>query len=282
MKQFILLLLSLFVFCSCSEEKKLLNKFVKRFNAKEYDSAAEYVHPRYLPQLTFFIREIRAKCPEASLRVKECEVEKKQGGRSLLKVKIQWENASPVLQCYFGQIGRPLDAGGCFSDSIWVLKDGDAKKLAFNWGITSHPDTGFGIASIKNDGVNSMNIRRRASKASPIVAKMPQKGKILINQATSTDKWYHGFWVDKSGQIRDGYIYRPSLTVTTDDFFRLDGEKAWYPWIAAALLGGLIVFMRKGSYSWIWTFCLSLLFIFTLYQALERLLFNVMLLNLPG
>ena len=106
--------------------------------------------------------------------------------------------------------------------------------------------------------------------------------KILIIQATSTDKWYHGFWVDKSGQIRDGYIYRPSLTVTTDDFFRLDGEKAWYPWIAAALLGGLIVFMRKGSYSWIWTFCLSLLFIFTLYQALERLLFNVMLLNLPG
>lgn len=214
--------------------------------------------------------------------MKECEVEKEQGGRSLLKVKIQWENASPVLQCYFGQIGRPLDAGGCFSDSIWVLKDGDAKKLAFNWGITSHPDTGFGIASIKNDGVNSMNIRRRASKASPIVAKMPQKGKILTNQATSTDKWYHGFWVDKSGQIRDGYIYRPSLTVTTDDFFRLDGEKAWYPWIAAALLGGLIVFMRKGSHSWIWTFCLSLLFIFTLYQALERLLFNVMLLNLPG
>ena len=70
MKQVILLLLSLFVFCSCSEEKKLLNKFVKRFDAKEYDSAAEYVHPRYLPQLTFFIREIRAKCPEASLRVK--------------------------------------------------------------------------------------------------------------------------------------------------------------------------------------------------------------------
>lgn len=52
MKQFILLLLSLFVFCSCSEEKKLLNKFVKRFDAKEYDSAAEYVHPRYLPQLS--------------------------------------------------------------------------------------------------------------------------------------------------------------------------------------------------------------------------------------
>ena len=279
--QFLLLLLSVICLCSCSTEERLLKKFASRLSMKEYDAASLYVSPQDRMQFAFFVREAYSKA-HPKLKVVECRLVESTE-TPYLEAALQWENINPELLDYFNSIGHPTDAKGMQTERFYIMDD----KLLFPWGIPDVKGADMRLYSIaESSRVGSMNIRAKASVKSAKIATMPKGGSIMANGSTRYNKdWLRGYWVEHGGALRSGYIYARSLQPVEYPIY----EPGWLSCRGSFVLliigivfmcgipAGLYLMKDDKVLGWIAVLiCLPIG-----YQALEKLLFNLFLWNLP-
>lgn len=276
---------------SCSQEQRDLKKFEGRLNAGEYACASVYLYDGDLPSFSFFCNEIRKKNPNLLIRQISC-TDGIVDGNSVLFAEFELVNSSKAVRRYFNNIGYELSPDYTFKDTIIIRETNDGKKLSFNWGMKHNDENSYQLAHITGDNVEKLNIRKSPDVQSLVVGKLNRGDDILIDNTGEDAQWVHGYMVNSNGDIVSGYIQNTQLGKTTSSFFSLG------IFDSMTLLGAILVFVLIcvffvfGSSLFAMvssipvagiaiTIVCILLLIYSAYQLLEKILFELFLINLP-
>lgn len=138
-----------------------------------------------------------------------------------------------------------------------------------------------------------MNIRESNSTNSRIVGKLSQGSSILIDEYTEDPSWVRCYGLDYQCRKQEGFIYRPSLSAVSNDFFHLGIFESMSILLAAIIFfvlgvvivyGGAIIdaiFRGGGCVGWILTSAMMIGVLILMYILLEKILFELFLINLP-
>lgn len=282
----ILPVLGLLLLSSCSNAGKdrLYKKFVSRFNAKEYACAAAYINPIDKTKFAFFVNEVMSQSPHAFLDIVESTIDDDE-----MIVTCKWGNADKFIRSYFENIGKPLSENDEFTDTIRFIETPDGECMSFDLGYSDLADANLQVASVSGD-VESMNIRSGASTGHKIIGSL-DKSKDLVVEKSSKD-WAPCFFLDDNAKLVKGYIYTKNMSISESGFFSV----GWFD--SFSLLVALLVFV---------VICVPLIFLssllgsvfesgvggiviggalvvgllYALYQVIEKILFELFIINLP-
>lgn len=281
---FVVVLLSL---CSCSSfnNGRRLKKFVSRFNAEEYACASTYIYPDDRMQLAFFANEVKDKVPNAFIEIEDYEME---GDR--LVAKLQWKNANDFLRNYFANIGKPLSEGDLLVDTLRIMETVDGECFSFDWGCPELNTEKLKLASISEDNVERMNIRSGAGKGFRIIGKLENGENILIED--NGEGWSKCYQVNDESKVQEGYIYTANMSTKDSAFFSLgifDSMSLLVAMIVIVaicvplfLLRGVVeAIMQSGCFGMCAAVLLLLAILYVLYQLVEKILFELFIINLP-
>ena len=289
----IVLCLSLIAFCSCSNDGRLVDKFIKRVNAKELNSASKYIYPDDLEYLHLFDKEVLSSAPNLLLNI----IQKENiivAGQKAVTVKIECINASPFFMNYMRN-NNMLDENNHIVDTIFVKETAKGDKITFSW--TKIRGESLHLASIseaEGQDVSSLNIRSGTSEKSNIIGKLT-KGEIVMldDNYNENASWVRAFKIDKTSNIIQGYIKKsPVLINVSSNFFSLglfDGLGLLVAVIILVVIAFPLVYMgaavesiiRSGIYGILASVALIFALIYVAYQLLENVLFELFLINLP-
>ena len=286
-KFFVVLTLVVLSLCSCTSlnNDRRLKKFVSRFNAEEYACASTYIYPDDRMHLAFFANEVRKKVPNAFIEIEDSET--KDG---YVVAKLKWKNANDFLRNYFANIGKPLSETDVLIDTIWVKETLDGDCFSFDWGS---PDLNTGklrLASITEENVERMNIRAGAGKGSRIIGKLEKGDNILIED--NGKGWSRCYQVNNESKVQAGYIYTANMSIKESAFFSLGIFDSMSLLVALIIIVVICVplFFLRGVVESIMnsgcvgmSACVLLLLglIYVIYQLIEKILFELFIINLP-
>lgn len=273
--------------CSCTSlnNDRRLKKFVSRFNAEEYACASTYIYPDDRMHLAFFANEVRKKVPNAFIEIEDSET--KDG---YVVAKLKWKNANDFLRNYFANIGKTLSETDVLIDTIWVKETLDGDCFSFDWGS---PDLNTGklrMASITEENVERMNIRAGAGKGSRIIGKLEKGDNILIED--NGKGWSRCYQVNNESKVQAGYIYTANMSIKESAFFSLGIFDSMSLLVALIIIVVICVplFFLRGVVESIMnsgcvgmSACVLLLLglIYVIYQLIEKILFELFIINLP-
>jgi len=273
--------------CSCTSlnNDRRLKKFVSRFNAEEYASASTYIYPDDRMQLAFFANEVRKKVPNAFI-----EIERSETKDDYVVASLKWKNANDFLKNYFVYIGKPLDENDVLVDTIKVKETLDGDCFTFDWGIPEINTENLRLASISEENVERMNIRAEARKGSRIIGKLKKGDDILI--ADDGKGWSRCYQINNESKVETGYIYTANMSIKDSAFFSLGIFDSMSLLVALIIIVVICVplFFLRGVVESIMnagcvgmTVCVSLLLvlIYVIYQLIEKILFELFIVNLP-
>lgn len=278
----ILLVLSTFI--SCQQDERMLKKFVSRYNAKEYDASSAYIYNEDLTGLAFFTQEVKSKNKQAFIKLEDYDYNDDVKG---IVVNIKLENANETTRQYFANIGHPLTADGMLTDTIHVYETTDGNKLSFNWGLPHTADNKLMMAEIKgeNDKVQAVNIRKTPD--GKIINELPKGKRILADKASEQGGSYPVYWVNDNGNVEQGFIKAHLLDLTDTPYFSMgffDSIGLLVVLILAVVIL-LPLFLLRALFTnptlaliglGLLIFCL-----YIFYQCVEKLLFEMFIINLP-
>ena len=274
-------------FCSCTgyNNNRRLKKFVSRFNAKEYACASTYIYPDDKMQLAFFANEVREKAPNAFIEIVNSKTE---GDKVVATLK--WKNANTLLRNYFANIGKPLSANDEIVDTLEVRETTDGKCFSFGWGNPALNTEKLKLARISAEDVEHMNIRTGASTNNRIIGKLAKGDDILIEDEGKG--WSCCYRVNDDGTLQKGYIYTVDMSIKDSAFFSLNIFDSMGLLVAIIVI--LVIIVPLYYISSIATglfsipvagpvICVSIILgcLYTLYQLLEKILFELFIINLP-
>lgn len=272
--------------CSCagSENQRLLRKFVGRLNAREYACAGQYLYPNDKMKYAFFVNEVLRECPNAFVTIKDC----KEEGDSLC-VTYKFECADRFLRSYFANIGKPLNDDDELTDCMKVCLGRDGKCLSFTWGARELDDSRLQMASFSGD-VQEMNIRSGRGTRHRVVGRLKSSQDIVIER--SAGDWAPCFFLDDDVRLRRGYIYQKNLSVSESAFFSLsvfDSLGLFVALVIAVVVCVPLVFVSsiiqsfRGTGGFGSLLCIALIggLLYVFYQLIEKILFELFLINLP-
>ena len=283
----ILLGLMMISFSSCSSysNERKLKKFISRFNMEEYASASTYIYPESKLQLAFFANEVRKKAPNAFVKIDYCTAEDDE-----VIATLKWVNANDFLRNYFANIGKKLNAEDAFVDKIKVKETVNGPRLVFNWGCPFINTEKLKLARITFENVERMNIRSGAGKNYKVIGNLARGDDILIDN--SENGWSRCYQVDDEGQVQVGYIYTKDMLITESAFFSLgifDSMSLFVAVIVIVVICLPLVYLRATVIAMMQGGCLpmtiavvlvlGLLYVF--YHLLEKILFELFIINLP-
>lgn len=288
MRNWFVWLLCAFTITSCSKQERDLEKFIARLNAREINEASTYIYEGDHARFRFFCNMLEK---NSNLFF---ELHSKRDilvdGKEAIAVEIECVNISPFFRNYMEPLNL-LQPDGTMRDTIYIRRTSKGKKLSFDWaGIGGE---NLKIASISNPNVNTMNIRESNSTNSRIVGKLPQGSSILIDEYTEDPKWVRCYGLDYQCRKQEGFIYKPSLSTISCDFFHLGIFESMSILLAAIIFfilgviivyGGAIidaVFSGGGCGGWILTTIMIIGILILMYMLLEKILFELFLINLP-
>jgi hypothetical protein len=281
----ILLGLCLFCFCSCSNDGRLVKKFIKRMNAKEVNAASKYIYPADHANLYFFNEEVFKKTPNLLLKLidkKNIEVDGQPG----VTVKIECKNTSPFFVNYMKKLNL-LNNNNFIVDTIFVKETDKGDKITFGW------------AKIKGENLylastqySTWDIHSGKGEKSAIIGKWTPDKKIVIDEYSENPNWVQCFTIDHQCNIVQGYIKKNSDIEKDLLFFSLgifDGLSllvaiiiligiAFPIFYISSIVQALLNIPNGGIFV-----CIALILglIYIVYQLLEIILFELFLINLP-
>lgn len=287
LKFFGLLAIVLLSLCSCTSfnNDRRLKKFVSRFNAKEYACASTYIYPDDRMQLAFFANEVRKKVPNAFIEIEDSET--KDG---YLVAKLKWKNANEFLRSYFANIGKPLSETDVLIDTIRVKETLDGDCFSFDWGSPDLNTEKMKMASITEENVERMNIRAGAGTGSRIIGKLEKGDNILIED--DGKGWSRCYQVNNESKVQAGYIYTANMSVKESAFFSLGIFDSMSLLVALIIIVAICVplfflrgvvesIMNSGCVGMSACVLLLLCLIYVIYQLIEKVLFELFIINLP-
>jgi len=284
----------LLCFCSCSNDGRMVKKFIKRVNAKEVNAASKYVYPADHASLYFFNKEVLEKTPNLLLKLTEKENVMVNGQKGVA-VKIQCKNVSQFFVNYMQNLNM-LDENNCIVDTILIKETEKGDKITFRWAKIQGEN--LYLASIREDQENiqtkitSLNIRSGKSEKSEIIGKLEMNNKIVIDEYSEDPDWVQCFTIDRLCNIVQGYIKKSPALKRDSLFFSLgvfDGLSLLVAVIVLVVIafpllyiGSLVdMLFSRGIGGMIICIALILGLIYTVYQLLENILFELFLINLP-
>lgn len=282
--KFLRLVLIATTFSSCQQDERMLDKFVSRFNAEEYNASSAYIYDDDLTGLAFFCREVRTKNKQAFIKIEDSDYDSDVKG---IVVKMKWENANETLRRYFANIGRPLSPDNELVDTIHVYETTDGNKLSFNWGLPHTTENKLMMAEVKsdNDKVQAVNIRQTPD--GKIINKLTKGERILADESSEQDGSYPVYWVNSNGDVEQGFIKARLLSLNDSPYFSvgiLDTMGIFVALILAVVIL-LPLYFIKGLFGnpalaliglGLLLFCL-----YIFYQCIEKILFELFIINLP-
>lgn len=282
----VFVLLASLSLCSCteSENQRILQKFVGRLNAREYACAGQYIYPNDKMKFAFFVNEVLEECPNAYVTITDCNEE----GDSLC-VTYKFECADSFLRSYFSNIGRPLNDNDELTDNVKVCNGRDGKCLSFTWGAKELDDSRLQIARMSGD-VQAMNVRSGGSSKYRVIGSLKSSHDIIIEKTTSS--WAPCYFLDDNVRLHRGYIYQKNLSVSESAFFSLsifDSIGLFVALIIAVVICVPFVFIGSiiqgfkggGGFGLLLSLALIVGLLYVFYQLIEKILFELFLINLP-
>ncbi|MDR1182804.1 MAG: hypothetical protein LBL13_12580 [Bacteroidales bacterium] len=264
-------------------------------NAREVNAASKYIYPADHARLYFFNEEVLKKTPNLLLTV----IEKKDfillDGQEGVIAKIKCDNISPFFLNYMQNLNM-LDKDNCISDTIFVKKTGDGDKITFSWAKIKGENLYLAsIAEEKDDikyNVSSLNIHSGKSESSSIVSKLTKNKKIVIDEYSEDPNWVQCFTIDNNCHIVQGFIKKNPALQENSLFFSLGifgGLSMLITVIILVIIAFPLVYVRSiveifsgmPVIGIVLSIGLILGLIFTAYQLLENILFELFIINLP-
>ncbi len=286
-KYFGLLAFVLLSFCSCTSlnNDRRLKKFVSRFNAKEYACASTYIYPDDRMQLAFFANEVKKKVPNAFIEIEDSETED-----DYMVAKLKWKNANDFLRNYFANIGKPLGEGDVLVDTLRIKETMDGDCFSFDWGSPELNIEKLRLASISAENVERMNIRAGAGQNARIIGKLEKGDDILIEDEGKG--WSRCYMVNENSQVQKGYIYTANMSVKESAFFTLGIFDSMSLLVAVIVILVIIVPLYYISSLATGLFaipvagpivCIGVILgcLYVVYQLIEKILFELFIINLP-
>lgn len=283
----LILLLIIFSLSSCANVRnnRVLDKFVSRYNAQEYSCAATYIYPGDHNQFAFFARIKDYIAPHAFL-----EVEDSKTIADSLFVSFKWVNANDELRQYYENIGKPLTENDVLIDTMMVRKTMDGRTISFNWVFPEIDTDNMRIASISSESVNKMNIRSAPNKNAKIIGDLKKGQEIFVSNLGGD--WSECYQLYPDQTLCVGYIYTANMSLSDSSFFSLnifDSMSLLVAFILIVVIAVPLFYMQGiaeavsggGCVGVGITIVLLLGILYVLYQVLEKILFELFIINLP-
>jgi hypothetical protein len=282
--------LCLVCFSSCSNDGRLLKKFISRMNAKEVNSASKYIYPADHASLYFFNKEVLERTPNLLLKV----VKKSNilvNGQKGVAVKIECKNVSRFFVNYMQNLNM-LDEHNFIIDTIFVKETGKGDKITFNWAKIQGENLYLASIDEQQNNVFSLNICAHKSEKGDVIGKLTKDKRIVIDEYSEDPDWVQCFTIDHTCKIVQGHIKKSPVLTKDSLFFSLgifDGLSLLVAVIILVVIAfpilyiGSIVQVLFGAGIGGIIACVGLILglIYTVYQLLENILFELFLINLP-
>lgn len=277
--------------CQSYSDGRMLKKFISRFNAEEYACASSYVYPGDRMNLAFFAEEAKTLAPSTFIKLEDYKTENK-GEERFIKATLKWENATPALRTYFRSVGAPLDSRDRQTVNLKVRDTNDGETLSFIWGVPGVLSDNLWIASVeeKNDQpVKSVNIYSEPSSKSEVTGKIDHD---LIVGIEDEEGWMPAYQVTKDGEVVTSYIQKNEVDLDRTAYFTLGIFDSMSLIVALIIIIAIIVplFMFHSVIQSLFelpiggpvvSIGLILGLIYVIYQLLEKILFEMFIINLP-
>ena len=287
-KYFMMAFLSAILLSSCGErpnDGRMMEKFVSRLNAREYSCASQYVFPNDHPKLKLF-SDVMSKNPETFFKLISKE-NADNDGKPAVKFKMECINPTPYFKNYMEALGV-IDKNNIIQDTWEIRETVDGKSLGFNWAKVS----GENLMLAKLEDTEQIPVYRSPCKNSSQINTFKSSDKVIINNYPADSPWIKCFKVDDNCRVISGYIARSSISTADGKFFNLNIFDTLSLLVAGLLFvvfGALFYLIRlivealmgTGCLAWVIIPTLILAWLFVLYQLLEKILFELFIINLP-
>lgn len=255
-------------------------------NAREYNAASLYVYPGDHAKLSLYTNVLE-KNPDTFLEINDKKNININGLKGVV-VEFRCINPTPYYRNYMEALGL-WQSSEIIKDTIFIRKTAKGKKLSFEWsGIEGE---NLELAEIRDTTIHTMNIRAGMGTQYPIVGQLKSQQTIIIDDYSENPHWVKCFTIDDRCNPVEGYIYRNSLS-TTQEFFPLGFFESFGLLVAIivlVVLGFIVVYGHAiigalFGIPWVgWLLAVGLILglLYTVYQLLEKILFELFIINLP-
>ena len=286
MKRILFLLCVVLACSSCSNDGRMIKKFLSRMNAREFNAASLYIYPGDYAKLSLYT-DVLEKNPDTFLKLANKQNVKINGIKGVV-VEFQCLNDTPYYRNYMKSIGL-WNPSGVIKDTIFIRETSKGDKLSFDW--ASIEGENIKLASIRDETINSMNIRSGMGTKYPVVGQLDYGNSVIIDDYSENPEWVKCFTIDELCKPVNGYIYRNSLAIN-QEFFPLnifDSMGLLVAVIIVVVLGFIVVYGHAiiGALfgipivGWLLGAGLILGLLYTIYQLIEKILFELFIINLP-
>ncbi len=286
MKKLLTFLFCLLLLSSCSNDGRKMKKFLSRINAREINAASMYIYPGDHPKLSIYA-DVLEKNPNLFLKLHDKHNVMVNGEKGIA-VELECVNTTPYYRNYMEELGL-LQHSGMIVDTMFIRETNTGEKLSFNWAPIEGEN--LKLAFIQDSTVRVMNIRAGRGANTPVIGKLKEQDNIIINDYPATADWVRCFTIDDNCNVVHGYIYRKSLGATNSEFFDIGIFDSIGLLVAVALfacvgaffflLRSVIVTLFSTPLTWVLAVGLILSLLYAAYQLLEKILFELFIINLP-
>ena len=284
-KFFVVSIMALVLLSGCGNDGRMVKKFISRLNAREYSCASQYIYPGDHPKLELFA-EVMSKNPEIFFKLLSKE-NTEIDGMPAVKVRLESINTTPYFRNYMEALGL-ADQNGIIED-VWVIRETvDGKSLSFNWANIKGENL---MLATLQDG-ESVPVFCAPSRNSTQINTFKSGDKVIVNNYPADSPWIKCFKTDDNCKLVNGYISRASISIISGEFFSLniiDTISLLVALLFFVVFGALYYLIRLivealmgvGGLAWLIIPVLVCGWLYVLYQLLEKILFEMFIINLP-
>ena len=293
MKNLLLLLFTLLFFTSCSNDGRMVEKFLSRINAREFNASSLYIYPGDHAKLRLYA-EVLEKNPNTFLKLKNKQDIEINGAKGVV-VELECVNPTPYFCNYMKGLhllkpSTTSSSSFMIKDTLYIKETVDGECLTFNWEKIKGEN--LKLAEINESTISTMNIRKGMGTEYPVVGKLKYGEYIVIDDYSLKTNWVKCFSIDEQCNAIEGYIYRNSLSSVDNVFFSLgifDSMGLLIAVVVFVVLGFILVLghsiiaalFKIPYWGWFLSVGLILLLLYTFYQLIEKILFELFIINLP-
>jgi hypothetical protein len=257
-------------------------------NAHRVNAASKYIYPADYAGLYLFNEAVYSKSPNTLFKVRKQKSSLINGQRCVI-VQLECINASQFFRDYMTNLGM-LQSNDIIVDTIFIRETEKRKCLTFNW--TKIKGENLQLAAIADTSAGArVNIRSGAGMEYAVVGKLDKTKKVVIDEYSRDAEWVKCYTIDHQCNIIQGYVNKKFLK-SKETFFTLGIFGSLGLIVALIVLvvvgfplifvNGIVSAFRQIPFVGI-ILCVGLILglLYSVYQLLDNILFELFLINLP-